>query len=484
MPPASLLEKARDADRRDLLREQWPLAKLSFEAGPSGLACLLVVYRNIMRRFDMRGDLDDIRDFGSQLSGLDKTIWDFLWRDHSNRSQDTEEYRVEASRILPELDNAFGDLSFDTLAKKVLIPLWGLRDLRRTTRVRELGSKTWEDLDIYTLPQELNEGWDIQKWDGAKTKGKNFNTVVAKRFNMTVMSTSKYGLFAAVRLRKSPEEHDMVHIYDRNGEWVLPFPASGIYYPDDWSLTDGDRDFMLFYKEGNPPSETHRLVMDVPKRRANRWKEKIGGVAEAEQIFKSRSQGSRDERAFVGSGQSSGSAQSGPLLFGPSPQAHLGNQGAGEPRRRPHEKSSTHPARLPPTGPSYERRPHEHSPNQSARGPPRQSFGGRQDDPYSGYREREPPSGPRSDRPEGFGGYQQPHRSNNMSRGPAWDNTRREYEDRGRRDVRGDTGQPGGRPRDSPDRSRHNDQDDRSRVSRSHHYGRRRRPRNITHLEY
>ncbi|KAM7194402.1 hypothetical protein V8F33_007290 [Rhypophila sp. PSN 637] len=527
MSSSSLLSKAGDAERRELLRRQRPIENLAFKSKASGLACLLLVYRNVMRRLDTRGFLDDVRYFGSQLSGLDKTIWEFLWRDHSNRSQDTEEYRVEASHIVAELENAFGDLSFETLAKKLLLPLWRLGDLCRPLRIRKLGSETWEHLD---LPREVIEGWNIQEWDGAKIKDKNFNTVLAKRHDMTILqtykgveyesrlgdqrpeayqelryfevpdrmdgqdmgrtpTTAKYGLFAAVRLRKSPEEHDMVHIYERNGEWVLPFPASGIYYyPDDWSLKDGDRDFMLFYQEGCNPSETHRLVVDVPKHRANKWKETMGGLSECAQFFKKRPQDSRYEKAPVGPGQSSGSAQSGLLLFGPSPQAHLGNQGAREPRRRPNEQPTTHPARLPPTGSSYERRPDEHSPNQSARGPPRQSFGGRQDDPDLGYRGREPPSGPRSDRPEGFGEYQQPHRSNNMSRGPAWDDTRREYEDRGRRDVRGDTWQPRGSSRDSPDRNRHNDRDDRSRVSpdRSHHdnYGRRRRPRNITHLEY
>ncbi|KAM7221226.1 hypothetical protein V8F06_003401 [Rhypophila decipiens] len=347
MPPASLLDKARDADRDELLRRQWPLTKLSFEAGPSGLACLLVVYRNFMRRFDMRGSLNNMRDFESQLSGLDKTIWEFLWRDHSD--QDTEEYRVEAGHLLAELESAFGDLSFETLAKKVLKP---------------------EELDTYTLPQELIEGWDIQEWDGAKIKGKNFNTLVAKRHDMTVMSTcedvtfesrmggrapliqrvlykatdehpeayqelryfevpdvmdgqdmsrtlttAKFGLFAAVRLRKSPEERDVVHIYDRNGEWILLSPPSGIYHPTDWSLTDADRDFMLFYSKGYRIDEKH-LLDDVSRRRANRWKENTGGVAEAEEKFKHRLQGNRGERVPAGPGQLSGSAQSGSAQSG------------------------------------------------------------------------------------------------------------------------------------------------------------------------
>lgn len=59
-----------------------------------------------------------------------------------------------------------------------------------------------------------------------------------------------YSLVAVVRLRNSPHDHDYVRLYDRNGHPVVPtVPAEECksYHSDDWSISDQDHQYMLYY---------------------------------------------------------------------------------------------------------------------------------------------------------------------------------------------------------------------------------------------
>ncbi|KAI7773077.1 hypothetical protein LA080_012002 [Diaporthe eres] len=59
-----------------------------------------------------------------------------------------------------------------------------------------------------------------------------------------------YSLVAVVRLRNSPHEHDYVRLYDRDGHPVVPtVPAEHCtsYHSDDWSISDQDHKYMLYY---------------------------------------------------------------------------------------------------------------------------------------------------------------------------------------------------------------------------------------------
>lgn len=61
---------------------------------------------------------------------------------------------------------------------------------------------------------------------------------------------STYSLVAVVRLRNSQHEHDYVRLYDRNGHPVVPTgPAEDCtsYHSDDWSVSDQDHKYMLYY---------------------------------------------------------------------------------------------------------------------------------------------------------------------------------------------------------------------------------------------
>lgn len=60
----------------------------------------------------------------------------------------------------------------------------------------------------------------------------------------------EYSLVAVVRLRNSPHDHDYVRLYDRKGHPVVPtVPAEECksYHSDDWSISDQDHQYMLYY---------------------------------------------------------------------------------------------------------------------------------------------------------------------------------------------------------------------------------------------
>lgn len=164
--------------------------------------------------------------------------------------------------------------------------------------------------------------------------------------SVAVYSTNRvtYSLIAVVRLRKSQHEHDYVRLYDQHGYQIVPRrPAEECtsYHSDDWSVSDQDHQYMLYYTltaapqapippsscVPPPPSSSTAQVMPVPQvsqaaseiaRRgtplppgqmstkklfdgwaANRWAHLKSQVAEkglAEQSKQSKQAGGQDEQ--------------------------------------------------------------------------------------------------------------------------------------------------------------------------------------------
>ncbi|KAM7186713.1 hypothetical protein V8F20_011285 [Naviculisporaceae sp. PSN 640] len=76
-------------------------------------------------------------------------------------------------------------------------------------------------------------------------------TLLQERWNTKVADLPRrqqpYRLMAVVRMRNSPEEHDLVRIYSDVGECIHPMTSDLAYHSGKWSLSEPNREFMLYY---------------------------------------------------------------------------------------------------------------------------------------------------------------------------------------------------------------------------------------------
>lgn len=76
-------------------------------------------------------------------------------------------------------------------------------------------------------------------------------SILQERWNAKVADLPRrqqaYRLMAVVRMRRSPEESDLVRVYSDVGECILPMTTDLVYCSGNWSLAEANREFMLYY---------------------------------------------------------------------------------------------------------------------------------------------------------------------------------------------------------------------------------------------
>lgn len=174
--------------------------------------------------------LGAFKEYPIELDALRSSRSVFVWDTSLHRSFE-DMFKAHFERTL--FDGANGTYTLFSKAPKVA------RVMFDPTKASLRGLSIFH---LYRMPMSTRRETH-QRREG----GKSTSTMV---YSAADEESNTYSLVAVVRLRNSPHEHDYVRLYDRYGHPVVPTgPAEHCtsYHSDDWSISDQDHKYMLYY---------------------------------------------------------------------------------------------------------------------------------------------------------------------------------------------------------------------------------------------
>lgn len=301
----SLLDHATEAGTYHILQTQWPaVVDSEDDAELSGLACLIIVYRNILRfALNIENGIPDMQSLEHVLGETDAALWQYLWCDFSHVPEDSQHFLEKTadmfSMVASVRFSSMPRFSFKSLSRTLLKEFCKLEFFQLYDTRCKHGSGPWTHLaDGAHPPSEIAGIVDslprVLEWDGVGDLGES----VAKYFNLKILSRSEdlelklsirckmapvlrilyksakevskmheqlqyfefnlggvynpecnvvgYRLLAAVRLRGREDEADSMRVFDDTGRLVRPAAKTPLY-PVQWSVSESNREFTLCY---------------------------------------------------------------------------------------------------------------------------------------------------------------------------------------------------------------------------------------------